>query len=814
MSVDPLLVKAVVAVAKNCDGANSQDGLGFNGTDTKFGKSLASTPSEAWSEAVQRQAWEMMQKYKGQILSAGIEFSEIEEPKETKAPKGIRCVDVREGKVLVFLPYGDPVYPKAGVNASWNRDLRGWLIPVNKHGMVLDWAKRNDIPVTDRAKAILTEAQLFATPTYGGQVIMIRGDMVVAFEYNPSLVDAIRTIPGRKYNAETKEWHIPTHSVTPLRKVAEQFNLFMSKDIERLPDIEISTEPTISVVDKSFAISFNYDAQLISEVRQMPGADWSAVKHAWLVPIESVEEVLAFAKTHSAKTTLEVEDLVTESESVREIVESSQAKDAQITVKGLNGEMLPFQRAGVAYAMKAMGWEYQNEDWVRTSNPVGGVLIGDEMGLGKTIQGLAVLQATKAFPAVIVCPASLKLNWKRELEKWIPNIKVKVLSGTSGVMPDADVYVINYDILSHWVEKFVSIKALVLDESHYVKNGQAQRSKASIRLSDKVDEGGVLLCLSGTPVVNVPLELLTQLRVIHRLEEFGGATVFRRQYGHSGRRALSTLNRKLRASCYVRRRKAEVLTELPPKRWSEVVVEGDPAIMREYKKAEADIIKYLTELAMKLAQDSGATTEEARNEAWKKALRARAAENLVAIATLKQLAAKAKMKVAGQWIEDFLSNDKKLVVFGWHRDVVDEIAVKFSNGIKIQGGITSERRQEAVDLFQNSDEQKVIACNIKAAGVGLTLTAASDVLFLEQGWTPSDMEQGADRCHRIGQTDSVTAWLMLTANTIDEDIAMLIHNKRAVVDKVIDGMTEDEQEESVAIELMMALAQRGIENAR
>ena len=257
-----------------------------------------------------------------------------------------------------------------------------------------------------------------------------------------------------------------------------------------------------------------------------------------------------------------------------------------------------------------------------------------------------------------------------------------------------------------------------------------------------------------------------------------------------------------------------MLTELPPKRWSSVVVEGDAAVMKEYKKAEADIVKYLSQLAMQFALESGASSEEARKEAWMKALRARAAEQLVAISTLKQLAAKAKMKVAKQWVEDFLANDKKLVVFGWHRTVVDDIAVNFANGVKIQGGISSEKRQEAVDLFQNSDEQKVIACNIKAAGVGLTLTAASDVLFIEQGWTPSDMEQGADRCHRIGQKDSVTAWLMLTADTIDEDIAALIQHKRSIVDRAIDGTDEDEDEEgSIVGDLLVSLAERGLQQA-
>jgi SWI/SNF-related matrix-associated actin-dependent regulator 1 of chromatin subfamily A len=243
------------------------------------------------------------------------------------------------------------------------------------------------------------------------------------------------------------------------------------------------------------------------------------------------------------------------------------------------------------------------------------------------------------------------------------------------------------------------------------------------------------------------------------------------------------------------------------------MVEGDPAIMKEYKKAEADIIRYLADLARKISLESGADTEEARRAAIVKSIRARAAEQLVAITTLKQLAAKAKAKVAREWVDNFLANDKKLIVFGWHREIVDDIATNFAGGIKIQGGISAVKRQEAVDLFQNSDEQKVIACQIKAAGVGLTLTAASDVLFIEQGWTPGEMDQAVDRSHRIGQQDSVTGWVMIVAETIDEDIARLIEHKRSVVDRAIDGSNLDDEElqQSAETELLVMLAERGLE---
>jgi len=816
---DETLIKALLAVAKNCDGANTNDGKGFSGTDSKFGKQLAGLPPEAWTEPLQRQTWEMLHKYRGQITAAGLDYDSIPEPPDGKKSKDIRAIDLKAGKVMVFIPYGDIAYPKSALSAIWNRDLRGWQVSPSKYGVVQAWAKRFDVPITDRAKAVLEQAEPPSQPDYMGTVTLEHGHLVVKFDYNPSLLDAIRTIPSRRWNAEHKEWILPKESIGSVRKIANEFNLFMSQDVKGLPEMDVQDGVLIRVTNGHFALSFNYDQDVISEVRQMPGAIWNATNRAWLVPIEASDKVLAFVQNHGAVITPEARQLLNDASSMREIIDASAAKDAEITIPGFGSEKLqlfPFQRAGVAYALKRMGFEWQESKWVRTNHIDGGVLIGDEMGLGKSCQGLALLKATESFPAVIVCPASLKLNWKREAEQWIPGVQVKVLSGTSGNLPDADIYVINYDVLDHWVNKFNNVQGIVLDESHYVKNGRTIRSKASIQLSDRVADGGIRVCLSGTPIVNQPLEIMTQLRIIYRLDElFGGATQFRNTYGRASKKSLALLNRKLRSSCYVRRRKTEVLTELPPKRWSHVIIEGDPKVMTEYRKAEADIVRYLSELAMKLALESGADTEEAQNEAWQRALRARAAEHLVSIATLKQLAAKAKMQAAKEWMDDFLAQDKKLVVFGWHKSVVDMVADEFSNGVKIQGGITIEKRQAYVDLFQNSDEQKVISCQIKAAGVGLTLTAASDVLFIEQGWTPAEMEQAVDRCHRIGQQDSVTGWLMLTANTIDEDIAALIDAKRAVVNRAIDGAPEsdDEEETSMVGDLLVALAERGLAQA-
>lgn len=436
-----------------------------------------------------------------------------------------------------------------------------------------------------------------------------------------------------------------------------------------------------------------------------------------------------------------------------------------------------------------------------------GVFIADEMGLGKSIQALAIIGATRQTPAVIVCPTSLRVNWSREVSKWLQGYSVEILYGTRPKPASADIQIIGYDVLHAWSET-LQARTVVLDEAHYTKNMTTRRAQATLRLADRCREsGGDVIALTGTPILNTATELVAQLRIIGRLDEFGGAARFKRDFADP--LTLPALNRRLRATCYVRRLKVDVLTELPPKRWATVVVEGESSAMREYRTAEEDIVRYVAERARTLAEASGATDEQVRREAWQAALRAEAAQHLVQITALKRLAVKAKMPSAREWIGDFLTTGKKLVAFGWHRDIVGSIAEEFAGGCRVQGQMSDEEKQDCVDRFQTDEAQKVIACSIRAAGVGLTLTSASDVLFLEQGWTPADMDQASDRCHRIGQQDSVTAWNMVCADTIDEDISELIDAKRVIVNAATDG-TRTQTEETTAVlgDLLIRLAER------
>lgn len=797
ISPDPLLVRAVRSIAGQCDGASTDDGIGFNGPDSTFGRSLATVPVEAWTPEITREAWEMLGKYRRQLSTLDIDYDEITIPPPVDVrgeSRSIRLVEFDSTVgITIRVPYGDPLDVKAILGGRWDRPSRRWIIPLRSYGSVATVAADYGIPITVTARTALV-----APPTITLGTVTLDGDLLVLrFAYDPDAVGAVKDIPGRAWDPERKVWTAPTSSIRAVRQFADRHRLTLDLTADTLPDAEPDLRPSISIVGSVFSIRFPYDRDLIARVRDLPGARWSSRSRTWTVDREAAIEVSEFAVATGADIADTASDTLSEALEAIQRIEASSAADADLDIPGLGGTLLPFQRAGVAYVLRAGG----------------DVLIADQMGLGKTVQALASLAALDARPAVIVCPASLKLNWRREVEHWLPGWSVDTISGTRAENyrnPPPDVTIVNYDVLDAWADVLPLPAAVILDESHYIKNGTAQRTKAAIRLADRTDPDALRLCLTGTPVVNVPGEIVTQLRFLRRLDTLGGVSGFRKRYqsGHN----LPELNRRLRSTCMVRRRKDDVLTELPPKRWSTITVDGDPATMAEYRRAEEDIVSFLAERARIAAEESGATSDEARRIAWETATRAAAAEHLVAISALKRLAARAKMTPARQWIGDFLATGSKLVAFAHHREIVDLVADEFATGRRITGETPIADRQSAVDQFQTDEDAQVIACSLKAAGVGLTLTAASDVLFVEQGWTPADMDQAADRCHRIGQTDSVTAWTMIAAGTIDEDIAALIEAKRIIVDAATDGDPDDTDSPSTSIlgDLLIRLTEKGL----
>ena len=515
-----------------------------------------------------------------------------------------------------------------------------------------------------------------------------------------------------------------------------------------------------------FKLDINWDPDTLPAFLALPACE----AHGRTLPVdpyllEPLEHYLRLFGVEPAPNAREVLDkLRREHDAAIDDVRRSRAFDAgALAIEDrLGGELKPFQRAGVAYALHAR----------RT-------FLADEQGLGKTVQALATLEADDAYPAVIVCPAGLKLNWLREIEHWLPHRSVQVINGTGVAPMEAEISVLNYEIVhAHRVRlQLRGPKALVLDESHYVKNPRAKRTQAVRRLAEALPEGALKLALTGTPVMNHPEELIAQLRILGRLQEFGSGARFARRFQGAG--AEERIHWHLRRSCFVRRLKSEVLPQLPAK--TQVVLPVALDNQREYKLAQDDVIAWLREQPLDLGE------VEAKIAA---ALRA---QRLAQLNALKRLAARGKASAALAWIDDFLASDEPLVVFAGNREVQELLVERFPDALHILGRDSIQQREAAVDAFQDPDGPQLIVCATRVAGQGITLTRASNVAFLDLEWTPAMHDQAEDRCHRIGQHDAVTAWYLLAADTIDETMIELISRKRGIVGAVTDGRRDESE---------------------
>ena len=464
----------------------------------------------------------------------------------------------------------------------------------------------------------------------------------------------------------------------------------------------------------------------------------------------------------------------------------------------LRVEPYPYQREGIIYGL----------DRKR-------LIIGDEPGLGKTLQSIGIVDTAGAYPCLVICPSSLKINWQREFGKFTDKSALVLDDSVRTTWPyllRMDVHqvaVVNYESLRKyfvWDIKAPSggsfrlkdvvfcpqirmFRSVIIDESHRVKDPAAQQTIFTKGLATGKE---YVILLSGTPVVNRPEDLVAQLSIMGRLQEFGGTARFKADYCTDSkdkdvkpRVPLSVLSDTLYANCMIRREKAKVLPQLPDKTRTDLYV--DVSNKDEYCLAANDLAEYLR-------QYRECTDWEIRRKMRMKAL--------VRFMTLRQLATLGKVAQAADFIRTFLASGKKLIVFCSLHEVVDALREAFPGAVTVTGRDSAAAKQSAVDAFQNSPETRLIICSVKAAGVGLTLTAASDVAFVELPWTYADCCQCEDRAHRIGQKDNVACYYLLGRGTIDGAIHSLIHKKKSVAAEIMSSDDEIPTDEIYFDELM------------
>lgn len=447
----------------------------------------------------------------------------------------------------------------------------------------------------------------------------------------------------------------------------------------------------------------------------------------------------------------------------------------------LKVEPYPYQLEGIAYGLSRKR-----------------IFIGDEPGLGKTLQSIGIVDTADAYPCLVICPSSLKINWQREFEKFTDKRALVLDNATRTTWPYLlrmkmhHVAIVNYESLRKYFvwdtgnAKDFRLKdvvftpdtqlfrSVIIDESHRVKDASAQQT---IFTKGICTGKPYVICLSGTPVVNRPEDLVSQLSIMGRLTEFGGKSRFLAEFGQEDS-DLALLSSQLYDRCLIRREKAKVLTQLPAKTRSDLYV--DISNRPEYDLAASDLAEYLRQY------------QECTERDIRRKMRM---EALVRFMTLRSIAARGKVKQAIDFVRVFLASGKPLILFCSLHDIVDELKQAFPEAVTVTGRDSMVSKQSAVDSFQQGRSQLII-CSIKAAGVGLTLTASSNVAFVELPWTYADCCQCEDRAHRIGQRDNVTCYYLLGRSTIDHALYRIIHRKKSIANEIMassDDIPEDEQ---------------------
>ena len=585
----------------------------------------------------------------------------------------------------------------------------------------------------------------------------------------------------------------------------------------------IQADRSIIRQNSHLEIRFEYDAEVVRLCRDIPGRRFEGFdtddKH-WECPAGYMQVVslMPLVMDHRFEVDDDFFDWASDL-ALREgkAVEASRAKDADIEVTGLGGVLRPYQKAGVVYAL----------DHPKT-------FIADGMRLGKTCEAIATIQAAKAYPALVICPATNVLSpWMQELRKWLPGKRICAL-GIDYADYTADVFVVNYEKLAKWEEESDSntlfaargrkkvkrgdkklvlapilrpllgkIKGLIADESHYIKEPKSQRSRMVKLLAERCDR---VLLLTGTPVINRPSELIHPLQVLGLLDTvFGGYQAFRStfcdpiEYGYTWDKKhqdniLGSLNLKLRGSCYIRRTKEEVVKELPPKQRTTVPMEIDNR--REYESAERDVISFV---ARKAVEDESFVRglqgldiekqKELRSERYKDAeVRAKQAEALVRIEALKKLTVKGMMKGIVAWVEDFLADsNEKLVLFAYHIDIQNELAKHFPGCAQISGEDSQSEREKQRVRFQTDPNCRLCVSSLKVGTLGIELSAASTTATCELLWSPADHDQAEERVWLADKKNPIMAYYLIGSKTIQVDIAELIERKREIVKASTEG---------------------------
>uniref|UniRef100_A0ACD5UJZ8 Uncharacterized protein n=1 Tax=Avena sativa TaxID=4498 RepID=A0ACD5UJZ8_AVESA len=499
------------------------------------------------------------------------------------------------------------------------------------------------------------------------------------------------------------------------------------------------------------AAKFPYQQKLVDAFRKIPRASWSGKERVWMFPptsLSTAEQVLR-AVPGLAVEVQKLDPLVQ-----RAFATALAAKD----LRGLydriptdvESKLMPFQREGVRFSLQHGGR----------------VLIADEMGLGKTLQAIAVASCLHdAWPVLVISPSSLRLHWATMIQQWlnIPTEDILVVLPQTGGSKKAGfrlVYsntkgdfcldgvfnVISYDVVPKIQSTLLDLdfKIVIADESHFMKNSKAKRTVASLPVLQKAQ---YVILLSGTPALSRPIELFTQLQALYptvykNINEYGGRYCQGGFFGiHQGASNHEELHNLMKATVMIRRLKKDVLAELPVKRRQQVFLDLSE---KEIKPIRA-LFRELETVKIKIKSCDSQETMDSLKFTQKHIIN-----------KIYNDSAEAKIPAVLDYLGTVIEADCKFLIFAHHQPMIDAI-------------------------------HQHLLLSIKAGGVGLTLTAASTVIFAELSWTPGDIIQAEDRAHRIGQVSSVNIYYLLANETVDDIIWDVVQGKLENLGQMLDG---------------------------
>jgi SNF2 family DNA or RNA helicase len=456
-------------------------------------------------------------------------------------------------------------------------------------------------------------------------------------------------------------------------------------------------------------------------------------------------------------------------------------------------------------------------------------LLADEPGLGKTAQALLAASVSNSYPLLVVVPNVVKTNWAREVALWTPARAATVVHG-DGKDVDAfsDVVIVNYEILDRhvgWLSRF-GFKGMVVDEAHFIKNLKSERSKHVLSLSRSIratQPKALLMALTGTPLINSIEDFRAIWQFLGWIDdkkplaplmaklEDNGLTPADFGFFAEARKAVIDMG-------IVRRKKVDVASDIPARRIADIPVELDDDLGRSIRAAEAALTARLLERFDRVRElkPDAEVADLIRVVAHAELEESKAAKTGENVFTMVRKIGQAKATLAADYTAQLARSVGKVVFFAKHVDVMDTAEAHFEKAglksVSIRGEQSAKARQNAIDSFDSDPEVAVVVASLTAAGVGLNLQAASNVVLAELSWTSAEQTQAIDRVHRIGQELPVTAWRIIAAQTIDAKIAELIDSKAGLAARALDGSDEEVNAESnIQLDALSSLLRDALE---